>query len=170
MKKNISVMLCVILFLSAVGCAQEKPVQDPVTFYYCRYNLDYGNAADGVIQEEIRDAEGQSSDYFYVLSLYLKGPENTDLYRPFPTTTDLVKVSVKEGTVFVELSHSFSSLSPLALTLSCACLTLTACELTGAAQCTIFVDNVLLNGNPSITMSPGDILLLDDSSIVIAPE
>lgn len=170
MKKLLCVILPLILLLSLAACStSEGSIKDPVHFYYCQLEMSYGTEP-GVIDKEVRDAQGLRQDYAYLLSLYLKGPKSYSLYSPFPTNTSLKYLSLDNGTASIQLGSSFAVLTGLDLTLACACITMTVCEMTGAQQVTISAADALLDGNSSITMSPEDILLLDSSSIVIDPD
>ena len=170
MKKTLCLIFAFALLLSLSACASsEEKVQTPVYYYYRQMELTYG-ADPGVLDKEAREAAGHLQDYTYLLSEYLEGPKNFSLYNPFPRNTVLRSFALQDGTAFVQLSASFASLTGLDLTLACACITLTVCELTGAQQVTIRADDSLLDGNPQITMSPDSLLMLDDSNIVIRPE
>ena len=167
-------LLCVILILALsftlAACASPKEdIKDPVSFYYRQLEMDYGNAPSA-IAKEIRDAQSRRQDYSYLLSLYFKGPEEYSLYNPFPRSTTVKSFALQDGAVDLQLSSAFASLSGLDLSIACACLTITVCEMTGAEQVTISAADSLLDGNPKITMSLKDLLLSDDSNIVIDPE
>ena len=170
MKKLLCVILPLVLLLSLASCSTSKDsIEDPVHFYYRELEMKYGTEP-GVIGKEVRDAQGRRQDYSYLLSLYLKGPASYSLYSPFPANTSIKSFSLQEGNASVHLSSSFAGLTGLDLTLACACITITVCEMTGAQQVTISAADALLDGNSNITMSQEDIVLLDDSSIVIAPD
>lgn len=170
MKRILRVIFPLILILSLAACTtSEDEIQEPVFFYYRQLELNYGTTPS-VVDKEAREAAGHRQDYSYLLSVYLKGPENFSLYNPFPTNTALKGFALQDGTAFVHLSSSFASLTGSDLTLACACITLTVCEMTGAQQVTISADEALLDGNPQITMTPDSFLMMDDSNIVISPE
>ena len=170
MKKTLCVIWVLVLLLSLPACTSSKEdIQEPAFFYYRQSELSYGTTP-GVVAKEAREVAGHKQDYSHLLSVYLKGPESYTLYNPFPGSTSLRSFSMHDGTAFVHLSSSFASLTGLDLTLACACITLTVCEMTGVQQVTISADGVLLDGNPQITMTPDGLLMMDDSNIVIPPE
>ena len=170
MKKLLCVIFSLSLLLSLASCAAPKDkIREPVSFYYRRLELSYGTKPE-VFDKEVREAEGYRQNYSYLLSMYVKGPESYSVYNPFPRGTFLTGFALRDGTAFVNLSSSFASLTGLDLTLACACITLTVCEMTGAQQVTISAANALLDGNSQITMMPDDLLMMDNSSIVISPE
>ena len=170
MRKTLCVIFIFALLLALPGCASsEDTIQNPVYFSYRQMDLDYG-ADPGVVDKEARESAGHLHDYTYLLSEYLEGPKNFSLYNPFPRNTVLRSFTLQDGTAFVQLSASFASLTGLDLTLACACLTLTICEMTDAQQVTIRADDSLLDGNPQITMSPDSLLMMDNSNNLIHPE
>lgn len=170
MRKPLSIILAAVLLLYLTACSSlNDKVQDPVNFYYRYESMNYGADPD-VIGAEVYEAKGHRQDYEYLLSAYFVGPESYDFYTPFPEDTALKSFDLRDGTAFVQLSSPFSALSGLNLTLACACITMTVCEMTGVQQVTISVADNLLDGNPQITMTPEDFLLLDNSNIVIDPE
>ena len=170
MKKLLCSFMILALSLSFSACSSPKDkIQEPVFFYYRQLELNYGTTPS-VVDKEAREAAGHRQDYSYLLSVYLKGPENFSLYNPFPSKTFLRSFVLQDSTAFVQLSSSFASLTGLDLTLACACITLTVCEMTGAQQVNISAEDTLLDGNPQITMTPDSFLMMDDSNIVIRPE
>ena len=70
----------------------------------------------------------------------------------------------------IVLSDFFSALTGMDLTLACACLTLTACELTGAKGITVSTETTLLDGNRSVSMTVEEVLLLDICDTIPDPE
>lgn len=171
MKKWLCIFLALILCLPMLGCKPEpNDIEDPVNFYYRRSadGIAYGQA-DGVIAPEIREALEHRDDPAYLINLYLRGPAGTGFNRTFPKGVELVKLTVEDGTAFVTVSDFFSTLAGMDLTLACACLTLTVCELTGAQKLTVSTPNTLLDGNRTVTMTPEDILFRDENNTVVDP-
>lgn len=170
MKKTLCMILVLIVLLSLPACGSSKEkIQDPVFFYYQQLEPDYGTDPS-ILRKEIREAAGHRQDYSYLLSLYFNGPEDFSLYSPFPRNTALKSFTLQDNSAFVNLNFSFSALTGLDLSIACACITLTVCEMTGANSVTIRAENALLDGNPQITMTPDSFLMLDDSNIAIRPE
>ena len=171
MKRWLCMFLALTLCLPLMGCAPEpNDIADPVSFYYRRSadSISYG-MADGVISAEQREAYGHRDDPAYLINLYLKGPAGTGMNRTFPKGVELVKFSLEGGCAYITVSDFFSTLTGINLTLACACLTLTVCELTGAKQLTVSTSNTLLDGNRPVIMTPDDILFLDENTIVVDP-
>ncbi len=170
MKKLSCIILALLLLPGLAGCSNSgDDIQDPVSFYYCKRDLDYGVDA-GVISSELRDGQGHRQDYAYLLTAYLNGPESYELYSPFSRSTALKSFAIQNDTAYVQLSPSFGSLSGLDLTLACACITLTVLELADVQKVVISAANTVLDGNSQITMTRENLLLLDDSNIAIDPD
>ena len=169
MKRLICFILSAALLLTLAGCMKTtEDFENPVIFYYCRSKVTY-HTADGVIASELREAGSKAGDYVSLLNLYLKGPEDEDLSRTFPKGTTVVSLEVHEETAELVLGDYFSALTGMELSLACACLTLTVCEMTGAESLTVSTETTLLDGSRSMTLWADQILLEDDCKIPIAP-
>ena len=162
MKKLLCILLALCL-LPLFGCAQpEDPIENPVFFYYRQKTLTYDNE-NSVITKELRDAGRRADDISYLLEQYLRGPQST-----FPRGSRIT-LQVQEDTAVIVVNSNFATLTGIDLTLACACLTLTVCELTGTEHALIQGQDMLLDGNQSIAMSRSSILLLDSSNIAVDP-
>lgn len=167
MKRVLCIILVVLLLLPLVACSHQKAdIQDPVNFYYRK--KDPANS-DAAISKERGEAQGHREDYSYLIGQYLKGPTDEILQRTFPSGISVVDLKIDGKTATLVLSDFFSTLSGLDLTLACACLTLTVCELTGTEQLTIRTQSTLLDGNKTVIMAVEDIVLLDDCRVAIEP-
>lgn len=170
MKRLICLVLAVLLLLGSTGCNSRKDeIKEPVNFYYCRETdkVIYG-AGDGVVAREIREGSGMETDK--LLSLYLKGPQTEGLSRTFPKGVSLISLTIENDTAVIVLSDFFSALTGIDLTIGCACLTLTVCELTGAKGITVSTETTLLDGNRSVSMTVEEVLLLDICDTIPDPE
>lgn len=165
MKKWICLFLILSLLLPLFGCAQPTDgFENPISFYYRRKDVSF-STTDGVISADIREAGNM--DYISLLALYFRGPENSQLQRTFPEGTALKSIQIDGNHVFITLSDVFSTLTELDLSIACACLTRTVCEMTGTTQLTVRTENGLLDGNKTIQMSLKNVVLLDDSDLII---
>lgn len=170
MKRLICLILATLLLLGSTGCNSRKDeIKEPVNFYYCREmdKVVYGTD-DGVVAREIREGSGMETDK--LLSLYLKGPQTEGLNRTFPKGVSLISLTIENDTAVIVLSDFFSALTGIDLTIGCACLTLTVCELTGAKGITVSTETTLLDGNRSVSMTVEEVLLLDICDTIPDPE
>lgn len=167
MKRVFCIFLSLFLLLPMASCAlQDRDLQEPVSFYYRKKDPAHSDAA---ISKELAEAAEHREDYDYLLSKYLKGPTSDVLQRTFPSGISVIDLEIDGTAAALVLSDFFSTLSGLDLTLACACLTLTVCELTGTEQLTIRTQTTLLDGSKAITMALKDIVLLDDCRVAIEP-
>jgi hypothetical protein len=162
MKRLICLILLAVLFLP--GCdTQEEEFVEPVNFYFVKANVAYFSS-DGVITKEVREAQGHRQDYVYLLEMYLRGPESGEVRRVFPKNVELVQLELSENSALVILNDATARLTGLDLTIACACLTATVCDMTGVQMVTIKAETQLLDGNKSITMQRDHLLLLDSNT------
>ncbi len=156
-------ILPVICCLLSCCARQDREITDPVTFYYPRVEPIYGQS-DGLIAAQTRSADGDPLDYVYLLSKYLRGPQDDTLTSPFPKGIKLISLRVDGSTVYVTLNDVIASLSGMDLTLACSCLTLTVGGLTQCDTVVIQGENSLLDGSRAIVMRPDSLLLYDSST------
>jgi len=160
MKRLISILFCICMFLPLFGCAQEETIQKPVTFYYRRSEVAYGES-DGVIATEQRESLGHEGDILYLLSQYLSGPQSGKLAQTFPDDLVIVSLHYENNLAKIIFSYHLAELSGLDLTIACACVTKTVIELTGVEAVQMSAAGELLNEYQSITMDSDCLLLLD---------
>ena len=133
MKRIICLMLCMLMAAGLSGCLFHETSEflDPVEFFYPRKSTDfiYGSA-DGVIGSEIREASGHVDDLNYLLSMYLRGPQDSVLRSPFPSGCSLEDIHAEGTTLHIRLSTEFTTLEGTELTLACAALAKTCLTMT----------------------------------------
>lgn len=156
MKKFLCLSLAVMVLLS--GCASAVDgIREPVTFYYPRAQYRYGTP-DAVIAGQQREGAGHSGELSYFLALYLMGPADEQLISPLPRGTRVYQTQVEGDEATVTLSDTAKTLTDPDFTLACACLAMTAMDITGVTQVTI------VSGDRSATMAAENLLLTDDSA------
>ncbi len=162
MKKILCVFLPLLLLLSLVSCAQgHADPRVPVTFYY--RTREFGvEKGEKVISSEAREGFGHREDYIYLVDMYLRGPVTEKCISPFPAGTTLEQLDLMNDTVLIELSSHISLISGTELTIACVCLAKTVSQMTGMKAVRISAKGDLLDGQPFITISEKDFLLLDD--------
>ncbi len=166
MKQIIILILTLILCLALTACNQNnQEEQKPVTFYYQASTIDYSNP-NGILASEIREAANHETDYAYLITQYLAGPQTAECTFPFPDGTKLESFDVLTGKINVILSNEISQLTGHKLTIACTCLSKTLLELTGLDAVTISANGKLLDGVPSITMTKDDFTLTDNNAYI----
>lgn len=165
MKRMILFLLIIALLMS--GCSQGTEMKKPLKFYYPVKNVDY-SIGSSYLQPEVRDG-ALIGDYLVdILNTYLRGPVDNQTYSmPFQYNTRVQSLSVKDGILDITLTRGFATYTGLPLTIACACITMTALELTNVETVRIRAHNTSLDGAEYIEMNAATILLLD---IGTAPE
>ena len=164
MKKWICILLILSLALSLAACAQKKEqkFQKPVTFYYCRTSPSFG-VPDGLIVGETRESAEYEGNLLGLLNRYISGPLTSDMIRPFPFAARIIACTVSEGSVFLEVSDTFTVLQGVDLSLALACLTKTIYEITGIGTIHMKAQTAKFDGIEVVTMRIEDIFLYDGS-------
>lgn len=173
MKKWFCVLLVLILILP--GCAKEEPLENPVRFYYRRSDISHFDST-GALSSEEREAGplwGATGDMlgpcFYLLNQYVKGPESDKLEQTFPEGSAVVDLKYVEDKLSIVVNGAFAQLTGIDLSLACACLTLTACEMTGAKRAEISAENGLLDGSSAVIMVYDQLVLEDLCRVPVEP-
>ena len=165
MKRLLCLMLCALLLAGLFGChySESGDILEPVAYFYPR-RTDYFvyGSADGVLTSEIREAAGHTEDLLYLLSMYLRGPQDPGLYSPFPANCKLENIRVEDNTLHIRLSEEFALLENVELTLACAALAKTCLELTELTY--IHINSQSDRKTISITMDENTLLLADYSA------
>ena len=158
-------LICILLLgaLLLPGCANQEPeFAVPVNFYYPKTTVTYFTD-DGVISHEVREAQEYGQDYAQILTLYLQGPESDGLQQIFPQDAALIQLTLSDTGATVIMSDAMAQLAGIDLSIACACLTATVCDLTGVQAVTVQAVTQLLDGSKSITMTRDQVLLLDSN-------
>ena len=170
MKRLICLMLALLLLCSLCSChySESGDILEPVEFFYPRKSDDfiYGSE-EGVLAAEVREAAGHAGDLNYLLSLYLRGPQNSSLRSFFPDGCTLEEVRSGGNTLCIVLSSEFTQLEGMALTLACAGLARTCFSMTGAQR--IRIDAASDEKTFTITLDADSLLLADYSAFEIQP-
>ena len=135
MKRFFALLLIAATVLSGCSAASQN-IKEPVEFYYlrnCAEAEDYKDYfSEGAIVAELREASGHKDDLYYLISMYLRGPLSPDMVSPFPAGTNVTRVILNEGTLYVTLNAAAANAEDLELTLVWACLGKTCLALTDA--------------------------------------
>jgi len=161
MKKVTAMILCLFLCCTICSCNMSSDQSSTAVSFYYTTDIIHYKTNSNVIEKEIFDAGAQRSDLEYLLTTYLSGPTNDKMISPFPPAVKLSQATVKDNTVNIVLSNEFAMLAGHELTIACACLTLTALNITQAESVLISADSALLNNTEFISMDGSCIYLVD---------
>ena len=162
MKRFLCILLLFALLLPVTACT-DKNIERPISYYYLRRTNSFGTP-DSMIAPEI--VEGALFSHIApMLRSYLMGPRDLTLSSPFPKGTYLMNVDIGTDTISITLTDSFASLTGIELTLACCALAKTVTEFSGIDTVQIQTASELLDGDTSIIIHAGDIILYDDYSI-----
>lgn len=159
MKKILSFVLICTTLTFVIGCQQTPEAPHGIAFYYCVTASDYNVGSTSLVAEHRVDVPSDS--LLDAMTIYLKGPLSEDLQAPFPSGLSLVGVYQNNKTVYLTFSRELAYLTGLDLTIACACVTLTALDISGADQVEIRTVAGLLDGQRAIIMDKNTLLLLD---------
>lgn len=146
--------LCLLLALTACSA---QPVQGDYQLYFPSASYVDGPAlgcepislGDGALPVEA------------LVSALLSGPQDTDLYSPFPRGVALRSWYVKDGLLHINLSEQYGGLSGISLTLADYSIALTLCQLPGVSGVSITVENDPIPFRYRQILSTDDVLLTD---------
>ena len=156
-KSILSIIVLLCLFVS--GCA-ENSTTGTTTFYYCNERLEYGFNTSAIDSEQRKEVIDPLA-YEALLNLYLSGPKSSNLKSPFPSGTQLISIDIEQGRACLVLSNEFSELTGVDLSLACACLALTASDITQCVKVEISVENALLDNRQKILMDTSTLQMSD---------
>ena len=160
MNRIITCILIISISLALCACSNintEKVIQ-PANFYYPYAEIDLTTKRYAIAPEK-RDISGIQSE-LELLTVYLSGPENTDLSPTFPADFSVVGYRTSGSRVYLDLNSERSMLGGMDLTIACACITLTTLDYCGLKV----VELNIKNPDESITtvvMHRDDLILKD---------
>ena len=140
MKRMMHLIALLLLIAGLCACHYNDSgdILEPVEFFYPRKSTNYVyGSADGVITSESREASGHVNDLNYLLTMYLRGPQDENLQNPFPAGCKLEEVYAEESTLYIRFSKEFTNLENTELTLACAALAKTCFSIIGYESITI---------------------------------
>ena len=167
-------LLCLIIAaaLAATLCAcqlgSRSALLEPVEFYYPRNSVSFIYGSElGILDMELREGSGHTNDLTYLLSMYLRGPQNERMRNPFPAGCVLESVNWEDDTLHLTLSSEFTTLENMDLTIACAGLTKTCLAISDARL--VRIKSASNQKAISITMDAESLLLTDYSAFEVDP-
>ena len=171
MKRFLCLMLAMLVLSGLFGChySDSGDILEPVEYFYPRKSASfiYGSV-DGVFSAEIREASGHRDDLHYLISMYLRGPQDSNLRSPFPANCKLEEIRIEDDTLHIRFSKEFSTLENMDLILACAALTKTCLSMTDLSY--VHISSHAEGKAFSIQMDADTILLADYSAFETQPK
>ena len=165
MKRIISIVLALLIPVSACGCAvSNSDIDAPASFYYRTDPVAY-NTPTSVFSAEIRETADLNNNALNILNRYVAGPVSEGYLSPFPPGVNVDSIERNGECVIITMNDSFGSLTGVALTSACTCVVLTVIELIGCQEVTIQCQSAPLDGAASITMGIDSLHLMDTTDI-----
>ena len=131
--KRLTLFLLVGILMISLSACREVTLDTEVPFYYPKAEFDHGKA-DGVIVSETHEISGHRNNLRYLLALYLQGPSDPELRRPFPRGTVLVDLVQEGDSVTITLSFTAAVPEGIDQTIACACLAETCFAISDVQQ------------------------------------
>ena len=170
MKRLLCVLTVFLLAASLCACSfgSHSALLEPVEFSYPRKSDSFVYGSDqGILDTELREGSGHTNDLNYLLSMYLRGPQDDRLRNPFPSGCTLETVHREGDTLYLVLSSEFVALENMELTVACAGLTKTFLNLTDARQ--VCIQATALQKTVNVTMDAESLLLSDYTAFEVPP-
>jgi len=163
LKRLLPVLLAVLLLCACAPQKLQNPV-NPIRFYYCQAQAQYGGDTGALASEQVDlgDPEISLAD---VMALYFAGPVSKELVSPFPAGISCKSVEMDGSTATLLLSDDYSALTGVRLTLASACLTLTLSQIDFIKDVQIRTEAGTLSEQGNEDFTVGDFLLKDDSAV-----
>jgi hypothetical protein len=170
MKRIFCLILALALTAALCACSlgSRSSLLEPVEFFYPRNSVSFIYGSElGILDTELREGAGHTDDLNYLLSMYLRGPQDSRLRNPFPASCQLETVRQEGDILYLVLSSEFTALESTDLTVACAGLTKTSMNLVD-----VRLVSIKASGNKksvSITMDAEALLLSDYSAFEVNP-
>ena len=165
MKRIISILLVLLILVSACGCVgSNHDIDVPASFYY-RTDPATSNAPTPIFSAEIRETADLNNNALDILNRYVAGPVSEGYLSPFPAGVTVNSIERNGERVIITMNDAFGALTGVALTSACTCVVLTVIELIDCQEVTIQCQSAPLDGAASISMSIDGLHLMDTTDI-----
>ncbi len=145
MKKLISIIIVLAMCLALCSCLGAKETKS--------INIYFKNAqANELTADKIKYSGSQNTVDManFALSHLLSGPENTGLIKTLPDDTELLSLSVKDGTANVDFSSDFTVYNGIDELLARFSVIRTLCDIPGITKVSITIE-----GKPLVSNATG---------------
>lgn len=170
MKRIFSLIPLILLALYLSGChySDSGDILEPVEYFYPRKTsaFVYGSE-EGVMASEIREASGHVNDLHYLISMYLRGPQDSSLRAPFSSGCKVESIRVEEHALHIFLSSESAAPEGADMTLAFAALAKTCLNMTDFEY--ICIDATFDGQTVSISLDDESLLFADYSAFSPEP-
>ena len=164
MKKRLLTLLPALLALAALwGCAAGGEDSEDGAYRLWFSAMEDRYALEAVACEPAELPEGLPPALGLTEAL-LAGPEGQNLASPFPAGVRLLDWSLEDGTLWLDLSEQYGSLTGVDLTVADACLVLTLTQAPGVETVYVTVEGEELPYRPIQRMTAADVAFPFDSA------
>jgi germination protein M len=165
--------LCAVVLLSGCVYATHRAQTadaDSYTLYYMASNLETAAGGDAIGSESVllEDLQGRDTctTAEKLTKTLLAGPESETLKSPFPSGTQLISTTLRDGHATVDLSYPYSTLSGVSLTIADYCITLTLTQLSEISSVSVTVRGQELAYRDKQYFADADVLLSSMEDVV----
>lgn len=162
MKKIFCLLFSAWMLLCLCGChfGSSGDYLEPVVFIYPRQSEYFLHGDEnGIFGSEIREASGHTGDLNYLLSIYMRGPQDAQLRSPFPAGCRIQDIQYKDETLHLVFNGEFAKLENMELSIACSSLLQTCYEICDAKY--VHIESVSDSKTISITLDADSYLLTD---------
>lgn len=144
MKRMLALCAALALLLAACAAPEKAPAENAYELYFAAH-AGVPDGGDAIRAETVSVPDGAALTTAALAETLVRelltAPEDASLRSPFPSGTELQKLTVAGGRATVDLSAQYARLSGVDLSLADYCLTLTLTQLTG-----IYAVRITANG------------------------
>lgn len=160
MKRILAFVIVLALLTPLCACTPEREMTSDDGGYMLWFPVrrSSGRTDSAAVYREKREWDGTPSVYT-LLDTLLKGPQDEELYTPFPPGTSIRFLNTEGETVWVDLSDEYGELSGFDLTMADYCIALTLCQLPEIENVRITVEGDTIHDRNRQNLREGDVLL-----------
>ena len=169
MRRAGALFVILALLLAACAAPAEERTADDYELYYA-VRLEDNDGGDAIRARTLRVADSGAMTTpalaEALVTELLSGYDDLELRSPFPSGTNLQKITVAGGRAFVDLSEQYARLSGIDLSIADACLTLTLTQLEGIYAVRITANGREIPYRQTQLLTAADALLSSDEDVI----